>query len=145
MYIFLVYGLDKRGVVLEVVHNKNSKYLDPSEMLRRDEGRVKWLQSKMKSDVMASSAVSIPVNAGFNIGSANYLVNMGLGTPKETLQLVMDTGSELTWTQCQPCSGSCYDQADPIFNSSASSTYSNIPCPSTTCSSLYQGQPWSHP
>lgn len=126
--------------ILEVVHNRNSQQLYRSEMLRRDEARVDWLQSKMTpahhNDLTASSDVMIPTTSGLNIGTGNYLVSLGLGTPAKQFLLEMDTGSPLTWTQCQPCQ-TCYNQTDPIFNPSASSTYSNIPCPSSNCSYLY--------
>ncbi|PWA84852.1 aspartic peptidase A1 family [Artemisia annua] len=52
------------------------------------------------------------------------------------MSLIFDTGSDLTWTQCQPCAGSCYSQQEPIFAPSASTTYKNISCTSTKCSGL---------
>lgn len=73
---------------------------------------------------------------GSSLGSGNYLVSVGLGTPKKTLSLIFDTGSDLTWTQCQPCARSCYKQQDPIFDPKTSKSYSNISCTSTTCSQL---------
>lgn len=63
-------------------------------------------------------------------------MTVGLGTPKKDLSLVFDTGSDLTWTQCQPCVGSCYAQQEPIFDPSLSSSYSNITCTSALCSAL---------
>ncbi|KAK3420545.1 hypothetical protein EUGRSUZ_G01376 [Eucalyptus grandis] len=53
---------------------------------------------------------------------------------------LFDTGSPLTWTQCKPCVGSCYNQSDPIFNPSRSSSYANVSCASTACSQLSSGQ-----
>lgn len=73
---------------------------------------------------------------GSTLGSGNYLVSVGLGTPKKTLSLIFDTGSDLTWTQCQPCTRSCYKQQDPIFDPKSSTSYSNISCSSPTCSQL---------
>lgn len=61
---------------------------------------------------------------------------MALGTPAKSLTLVFDTGSDLTWTQCEPCARSCYEQQDPIFDPSKSTSYSNISCSSSQCSSL---------
>ncbi|CAN1342839.1 Protein ASPARTIC PROTEASE IN GUARD CELL 1 [Linum perenne] len=49
--------------------------------------------------------------------------------------MVLDTGSDVNWLQCDPCAD-CYTQTDPIFNPSASSTYSPVSCDSPLCSSL---------
>ncbi|KAK7303194.1 hypothetical protein RJT34_14096 [Clitoria ternatea] len=63
------------------------------------------------------------------------VVNVGLGTPEMNFTLVMDTGSSLLWTQCKPCiQGGCFNQKDPIFDPSKSSSYTSITCPSPTCS-----------
>lgn len=80
--------------------------------------------------------VNIPVQSGRSLGSGNYIVALGLGTPKRTLSLMFDTGSDLTWTQCKPCVRSCYRQQDPIFNPSTSSSYKNVTCNSAECSQL---------
>ncbi|KAF7815880.1 aspartyl protease family protein [Senna tora] len=78
----------------------------------------------------------LPARSGSILGSGNYFVTVGLGSPKKELSLIFDTGSDLTWTQCEPCTRSCYKQKDPIFDPSVSSTYSNITCTSTTCTQL---------
>lgn len=51
---------------------------------------------------------------------------------------MFDTGSDLTWTQCKPCLTYCYkQQVDPIFDPAASTSYTNVSCTSSLCSSLY--------
>ncbi|KAI6706419.1 hypothetical protein NL676_009381 [Syzygium grande] len=47
-----------------------------------------------------------------------------------------DSPCGLTWTQCEPCVGSCYTQSEPIFNPSQSSSYANISRASASCSQL---------
>lgn len=81
----------------------------------------------------SSSSTNLPAKSGSLIGSGNYYVVLGLGTPKKELSLIFDTGSDLTWTQCQPCARSCYKQIDEIFDPSKSTTYSNITCTSPDC------------
>lgn len=83
-----------------------------------------------------SKATNLPAKSGATIGTGNYIVNIGLGTPQKTLSLVFDTGSDLTWTQCQPCARFCYKQQDPIFDPSSSTSYANITCTSSQCSAL---------
>ncbi|XVF89444.1 hypothetical protein PTKIN_Ptkin19aG0130800 [Pterospermum kingtungense] len=112
-----------------------------SEILLQDDARVKSIHSKLannpgSTDVKVTDATTLPAKSGLVIGSAGYIVTVGLGTPKKDLSLVFDTGSDITWTQCQPCIRSCYKQQDPIFAPSQSSTYSNISCTSTVCTSL---------
>ncbi|KAI6672070.1 hypothetical protein NL676_006955 [Syzygium grande] len=63
----------------------------------------------------------------------NYIVTVELGGRK--MSVILDTGSDLTWVQCQPCRV-CYNQQDPLFNPSASPSYKSIPCNSSTCQSL---------
>ncbi|ESQ51328.1 hypothetical protein EUTSA_v10017848mg [Eutrema salsugineum] len=58
-----------------------------------------------------------------------------MGTPPVEIEAVLDTGSELIWTQCLPCLN-CYNQPDPLFDPSKSSTYKEKRCeygPDQTC------------
>lgn len=111
------------------------------DMLLHESNRVRFLHAKMEASVWGTSKVAAtqaPVVSGASIGSGNYVVKVGLGTPAQELMLVIDTGSEIMWTQCEPCASSsaCYSQADAIFNPSASPTYQTVPCGGTVCSSL---------
>ncbi|PWA76347.1 aspartic peptidase A1 family [Artemisia annua] len=140
---------DKRKGSLEVVHKHGpcSKFsedvikpLTAEEIFTNDESRVHSIRARLtfnkgKKDTQGSK-VTLPAKSGEIIGSGNYFVTVGLGTPKKDLSLTFDTGSDLTWTQCQPCAGSCYSQQEPIFAPSASTTYKNISCTSTECSGL---------
>ncbi|XP_028769412.1 aspartyl protease family protein At5g10770 [Neltuma alba] len=154
----------KRNGSMEVVHKHGpcSKLKQPSssssssfimphrEILKQDEARVRAIQSKLaKTQLhqeeakvaetpkkMGSKGTQLPAKSGLLLGTGNYYVTVGLGTPKRDLSLAFDTGSDLTWTQCKPCAGSCYPQKEPIFDPSKSSSYSNISCSSSQCSQL---------
>lgn len=78
----------------------------------------------------------MPATYGIALSTANYVVTVGLGTPKQDMTVVFDTGSDLTWVQCKPCVGYCHDQQDPIYDPSKSSSYSNITCGAADCSLL---------
>ncbi|MCO5589199.1 hypothetical protein L7F22_043165 [Adiantum nelumboides] len=68
------------------------------------------------------------------IGPNFYYVQMGVGTPPVMNTFIIDTGSDLTWLQCDPCLA-CYNQAPiPVFDSAHSSSYLPTACPSTICS-----------
>ncbi|XVE53503.1 hypothetical protein DITRI_Ditri03aG0008400 [Diplodiscus trichospermus] len=123
------------------LHQDKANIPTHADILLRDEARVKSIHSKLAKNLGSSivdetDAAVIPAKDGSVVGSGNYIVTVGLGTPKKDLSLIFDTGSDITWTQCQPCARSCYKQQDPIFAPSLSSTYSNISCASTVCNSL---------
>lgn len=115
-----------------------------ADILKEDRSRVNWINSRLTSrpgpapglNQVRQSEANIPARSGSTIGSASYAVTVGLGTPKQDLSLVFDTGSSLTWTQCKPCVIYCYQQYEPIFDPSGSTTYVNISCTSAACSQL---------
>ncbi|XVE71300.1 hypothetical protein DITRI_Ditri10aG0140500 [Diplodiscus trichospermus] len=124
------------------LHHDKANIPTHTQILLHDEARVKSIHSKLakinpgSTNVKQTDAATLPAKDGSVVGTGNYIVTIGLGTPKKDLSLIFDTGSDITWTQCQPCAGSCYKQKDPIFSPSESSTYSNISCTSAVCSSL---------
>ena len=117
------------------LHEKSAK-----EMLIEDQQRVKSIHSKISNNKdnldEGLDSTTLPAKSGSLIGSGNYFVTVGIGTPKRDLSLIFDTGSDLTWTQCEPCARYCYRQKDPIFDPSKSTSYSNITCTSPLCTQL---------
>ncbi|GFP98970.1 aspartic proteinase pcs1 [Phtheirospermum japonicum] len=53
---------------------------------------------------------------------------MPMGTPPQLEQMVLDTGSQLSWVQCRR-----KDSGAPSFNPNASSSFSNVACNDTVC------------
>ncbi|KAK9682913.1 hypothetical protein RND81_10G106200 [Saponaria officinalis] len=114
------------------------------EILDHDEDRVNSIRNRVRPNLaqvdkvrpVGQKAVVLPAKSGTTIGSGNYIVTVGLGTPKKDLSLIFDTGSDFTWTQCAPCTKSCYQQQDPVFNPKESTTYTNITCSSQLCSDV---------
>lgn len=111
------------------------------ETLARDSLRVASLQERISGSTgdnttfIEQSGVSIPARSGAYLGTSNYVVTIGLGTPTRAQTVEIDTGSDICWVQCRPCT-SCYQQQEPIFNPSASSSYSRFSCSSTACTNL---------
>ncbi|XP_038695455.1 aspartic proteinase CDR1-like [Tripterygium wilfordii] len=62
-----------------------------------------------------------------------FMANFSIGMPPVPQLLTMDTGSDLLWVQCKPCT-KCFEQSSPVFDPSKSSTYANLPCNSPSCS-----------
>ncbi|CAI0438592.1 unnamed protein product [Linum tenue] len=147
-------GLESKGAILPVLHlhgpcaqaQQQQQQHKPTadETLRQDESRVKTIQSRYRNavagaddvSVMKDSSTTIPAKDGATLGGANYFVTVGVGTPAQQQSLIFDTGSDLTWTQCQPCVRSCYKQQEKIFDPSSSASYRNVSCSSASCSAL---------
>ncbi|KNA10454.1 hypothetical protein SOVF_144280 [Spinacia oleracea] len=68
-----------------------------------------------------------------------FVMEVSIGTPPVVQLGIVDTGSDLIWTQCQPCV-KCYKQKLPIFNPIKSSTYKVQPCNSKACHYLDPSQ-----
>ncbi|KAH9760213.1 Aspartyl protease family protein [Citrus sinensis] len=146
---------NERKATLKVVHkhgpcNKldggNAKFPSQAEILQQDQSRVNSIHSKSRlsknsvgADVKETDATTIPAKDGSVVATGDYVVTVGIGTPKKDLSLVFDTGSDLTWTQCEPCLRFCYQQKEPIYDPSASRTYANVSCSSAICDSLESG------
>ncbi|MBA0596541.1 hypothetical protein Gorai_013357, partial [Gossypium raimondii] len=63
----------------------------------------------------------------------SYLTKLSFGTPPVEYFAIVDTGSDLTWMQCVPCT-KCYNsQGSSLFDPQASSTYKAFSCDSQTC------------
>ncbi|WOL20042.1 hypothetical protein Cni_G28844 [Canna indica] len=74
-------------------------------------------------------------SAPLQAGESEYTVDLSIGTPPQPFSASVDTGSDLVWTQCEPCV-LCYDQRTPIFDPSKSSTFAKIPCAGELCEAL---------
>ncbi|KAJ6296915.1 hypothetical protein OIU78_022607 [Salix suchowensis] len=81
----------------------------------------------------SSSEIDAPVLPG----NGEFLMKLAIGTPPETYSAILDTGSDLIWTQCKPCT-QCFDQPTPIFDPKKSSSFSKLSCSSKLCEALPQ-------
>nr|CAB3482577.1 unnamed protein product [Digitaria exilis] len=113
------------------------------EVLRRDELRARYIQrmfsgSTNGDNVQQSAEVSVPTVLGSAyLDTLQYVITVGLGSPAATQNVLIDTGSDISWVQCAPCS-ECHSQADQLFDPSSSSTYSPFSCDSQACTQLGQ-------
>ncbi|CAH2067926.1 unnamed protein product [Thlaspi arvense] len=129
---------------LEMKHREqcSGKTVDWGKKLRRalvlDNLRVQSLQLRIKAMTSSTTAQSvsetqIPLISGIKLQTLNYIVTVELGG--KNMSLIVDTGSDLTWVQCQPCR-SCYNQQGPLYDPSVSSYYKTVFCNSSTCQDL---------
>lgn len=68
-------------------------------------------------------------------GSGEYFVRIGVGSPPRSQYMVIDSGSDIVWVQCQPCTR-CYQQSDPVFDPADSSSFAGVSCGSAVCDRL---------
>lgn len=110
-----------------------------TQILSHDQSRVDSIQRRLGFEKaehrVQGSQATFPENTALRIGTGKYVVTVGLGTPKKDQSLIFDTGTGLTWTQCQPCI-KCFKKNETIFNPSASKSYRNITCEAPQCSQL---------
>ncbi|XP_006302129.2 aspartyl protease family protein At5g10770 [Capsella rubella] len=137
-------GNGRASTTLEMKHRQlcSGESIDWDKKLRRtlflDNIRVQSLQLRIKAMTSSTTEQSVsqtqlPLTSGIKLQTLNYIVTVGLGGKNMTL--IVDTGSDLTWVQCQPCR-SCYNQQGPLYDPSVSSSYKTVFCNSSTCQDL---------
>uniref|UniRef100_A0A0D9X629 Peptidase A1 domain-containing protein n=1 Tax=Leersia perrieri TaxID=77586 RepID=A0A0D9X629_9ORYZ len=145
-------------VVLELKHHlltaipshptAQERYL--RRLLAADEARANSFQLRNRHNIPASSTqssakpspasssatatASVPLTSGIRFQTLNYVTTISLGGGGGNLTVIVDTGSDLTWVQCKPCSV-CYAQHDPLFDPSSSASFAAVPCNASSCSS----------
>lgn len=107
--------------------------------MRRDTDRVSAILRRISGKVIPSSDSRYEVNdfgsdivSGMDQGSGEYFVRIGVGSPPRDQYMVIDSGSDMVWVQCQPCK-LCYKQSDPVFDPAKSGSYTGVSCGSSVC------------
>ncbi|XAR51279.1 Nepenthesin [Bertholletia excelsa] len=133
---------------------QKSQHRDYEELtrsrLQRDSARVKAIGARLElalngvnrsafrpvdEEKFRPEGLQSPLTSGVRLGSGEYFSRIGVGRPAKPYYMVIDTGSDINWLQCEPCSD-CYQQSDPVFLPSQSSTYRSLSCKSPQCSAL---------
>ncbi|XP_062215786.1 aspartic proteinase nepenthesin-1-like [Phragmites australis] len=128
---------DAAALRLHATHADAGRGLTNRELLHRMAVRSKARAVRLLSGRAASARVD-PGPYTDGVPDTEYLVHLAVGTPPQPVQLILDTGSDLVWTQCQPCQA-CFDQTLPYFDTFNSSTFALLSCHLPMCHNL----PWS--
>ncbi|XP_072955770.1 aspartic proteinase nepenthesin-2-like [Typha angustifolia] len=87
------------GTRLELKYIYSNGNLTKSELIHRaltgDKHRIASLRS-------ASSASTTGANLPIHWGNSAYITDFAIGTPAQSISVLVDTGSDLIWTQCNP-------------------------------------------
>ncbi|KAF3439307.1 hypothetical protein FNV43_RR17583 [Rhamnella rubrinervis] len=124
------------GFRVSLKHVDSERNLTGFQRLQRGIKRGRHRLQRLSAMVLASkSQNSEVVESPVNAGNGEYLMELAIGTPPSTFSAILDTGSDLVWTQCSPCT-QCFQQSTPIFDPKQSSTFSKLSCSSHLCNAL---------
>ncbi|KAL8064381.1 hypothetical protein ABFX02_01G085900 [Erythranthe guttata] len=125
------------GITADLIHGDSplSPFYDPSlTRFQRVTNALRHSLARRRS-IRSNNSKSSPPEVSLTPVSGFYLMKMQVGDPPIELMGIADTGSDLMWTQCAPCSR-CYKQKTPIFDPKKSKTYDTVSCKSQECQSL---------
>lgn len=117
-----------------------------NKRMKRDVKRVGALIGRVNTSATNAATASSnyevadfgsDVISGMEQGSGEYFVRIGVGSPPRSQYMVIDSGSDIVWVQCQPCN-QCYRQSDPVFDPASSVSFSGVSCASSVCDRLLE-------
>ncbi|MBA0727458.1 hypothetical protein Golax_000443 [Gossypium laxum] len=118
------------------LHNHGRRF---HARMQRDVKRVASLLRRLPGKGTHDGDAAYQVNdfgsdvvSGMDQGSGEYFVRIGVGSPPRSQYMVIDSGSDVVWVQCQPCN-QCYRQSDPVFDPANSASFAGVSCGSSVC------------
>ncbi|KAK7290216.1 hypothetical protein RIF29_04483 [Crotalaria pallida] len=91
-----------------------------------------FFSKKPPSPSSSSSPSSYNFKSSFKYSMA-LIVSLPIGTPPQLQQMILDTGSQLSWIQCHKKTRQPPPTPTPSFDPSLSSTFSVLPCTHPVC------------
>ncbi|KAF8369533.1 hypothetical protein HHK36_032447 [Tetracentron sinense] len=122
-----------KGFRVGLTHVDSGGNFTKLELLQRGMKRGKYRLQRLTA--MSKAAADDDIQTPIHAGNGEFLMKLAIGTPPKPFSAIMDTGSDLVWTQCKPCD-QCFDQATPIFDPKQSSSFSKLSCSSDLCKAL---------
>ncbi|KAM4077226.1 hypothetical protein ACJW30_12G123400 [Castanea mollissima] len=125
----------KNGFRVNLTHiDAGLKNLTKLQLIQR--AIINWVKPRLeKLSAITKNGQIDDIRAPVYVGDGEFLMNLSIGTPAVLLVAIMDTGSDLIWTQCKPCTY-CFEQATPVFNPKLSSSFLDVTCSSNLCKAL---------
>ncbi|KAI5001301.1 hypothetical protein ZWY2020_025951 [Hordeum vulgare] len=104
--------------------------------LNHVDGKRSYTVAERVQRAMASSrqrlASFADVSAPVHWNTSQYIAEYMIGSPPQRAEALIDTGSDLIWTQCSTCS-QCVKQDLPYYNASKSNTFHPVSCNDALC------------
>lgn len=123
---------------VDLRHVDAGKQLSKLELIRRAMERSKARAaalSVVRNSGLASKSAQQPGMPVRPSGDLEYVLDLAIGTPPQPISVLLDTGSDLIWTQCAPCK-SCLTQPDPMFSPGKSWSYEPMRCSGQLCADI---------
>ncbi|BBN04434.1 hypothetical protein MPTK1_3g04570 [Marchantia polymorpha subsp. ruderalis] len=144
-----------RSIKAELVHKDHPLRAAPGSLSFKEKAERDFQSSRRRSEVLRSRHERLLAGGGglptylsnltMTVIEDVYVMTISLGTPAQNFVAVADTGSDLTWLQCQPCEH-CLPQADPLYDPSRSSSHANLTCADSACQLFTSQLPdFTHP
>ncbi|CAN7026456.1 hypothetical protein IGI04_024949 [Brassica rapa subsp. trilocularis] len=132
-------NLPRSGFRLTLKHVDSGKNLTKIQKIQRGISRGSHRLNRLGAAAVLAVASGPDdtnnIKAPTHGGSGEFLMDLAIGNPPVKYSAIVDTGSDLIWTQCKPCT-ECFDQPTPIFDPKTSSSYSKVGCSSGLCDAL---------
>ncbi|XP_077214095.1 eukaryotic aspartyl protease family protein [Tasmannia lanceolata] len=124
------------GIRVGLTHVDSRGNFTKLELLQRRIERGNHRLERLKGMAkLAALDTGNDIQSPIHPGNGEFLMNLAIGTPPLAFSAIVDTGSDLIWTQCKPCTD-CFTQPTPIFNPSSSSSFATISCTNSLCQAL---------
>ncbi|KAG8382015.1 hypothetical protein BUALT_Bualt05G0032500 [Buddleja alternifolia] len=140
--LILIEATRNGGITVDLIHRDSplSPSYNPSnthfERLRSSLHRSFSRESSLRLTSLRSTSISKDlIEATLTPIGGEYLMKISIGTPPVEQLGIADTGSDLTWTQCKPCT-QCYKQKSPLFDPRRTKSYRKVSCKSPQCSAV---------
>ncbi|CAN6319003.1 unnamed protein product [Urochloa humidicola] len=120
------------GIRMKLTHVDAKGSYTAEERVRRAVAASRQRLSSMRAS--PGGGVSAPVHWA----TEQYIAEYTVGSPPQRAEALIDTGSDLIWTQSTACLRKvCARQDLPYFNASASGTFAAVPCRDRACAANY--------
>ncbi|XP_044416731.1 aspartyl protease family protein At5g10770-like [Triticum aestivum] len=102
-----------------------------AELLRADQLRAKYVRRKFSgTDGLQPLDLTVPADLGLALGTLQYVITVGIGSPVVTQTMMIDTSGDVSWVHCRSPTGST------LFDPSKSTTYAPFSCSAAECTQL---------
>ena len=110
--------------------SRSGRKKSTTRIFLQDQSRVRSINDKSFTQYSTQESVADrSPNPKLSLnGDGNFLVEVGIGRPRNNFRLIIDTGSQKTWVKCS----SSKKRENHSFNPSLSTSYSYGPCISST-------------
>ncbi|CAI9771654.1 unnamed protein product [Fraxinus pennsylvanica] len=125
------------GITVDLLHRDSplSPFYNPDNTLFDRLKSAFHRSYSRKASFNPTSISTKTIEAPIQLNSGEYLMKISLGTPSFETLAIADTGSDLLWTQCAPCTD-CYKQIPPLFDPKNSTSYRDVSCQSQLCAAV---------